>query len=80
VIENPAVTADVLFLRSLHALHTNEPDSLLRILPEDRRLTLRDIQVNYATFMHSLNEYYNYTALNYCNNLQIVLPEDTFFL
>jgi HlyD family secretion protein len=65
VIENPAVTADVVSLKSRLAPHVNNPDSLLRALPEGQELALGDAQAGYASFMRSLHEYRNYTALNY---------------
>jgi HlyD family secretion protein len=65
VIENPAITADVLSIRTLLVLYANDPDSLLRMLPEGRELMLGDVQATYAVFMHSLHEYRNYMTLNY---------------
>jgi HlyD family secretion protein len=65
VIENPAITGDMLFLKNLLALHANDADSLLYELPESRELVLGDVQAIYTTFIRSLHEYRNYMALDY---------------
>lgn len=65
VIENPASTDDVLFLKQLLKQYKNNPDSMLNILKGKKELSLGDIQSTYTSFLNSLNEYDNYYSLNY---------------
>ena len=69
VIENPASTDDVLFLRQLLTLHKSDPDRILSIIKknetEGKKLSLGDVQSFYTTFLNILNEYDNYYSLNY---------------
>ena len=69
VIENPASTEDVLFLKQLLEQHKYNPDSILNIIKnnetEKNDLSLGDIQSVYTSFLNSLNEYDNYYSLNY---------------
>ncbi|MDR2915639.1 MAG: HlyD family secretion protein [Tannerella sp.] len=75
VIENSALTEDVLFLRQLLEQHKNDPDSILHQLnalnaakdnpAEKKELSLGEIQSAYTSFLNSLNEYDNYYSLDY---------------
>lgn len=65
VLENPAVTDDVLVLEKDLSLGFLNPDSLLAVLPENRELALGDVQSAYAAFLSDLHEFRNYRALNY---------------
>lgn len=65
VIENPAVTEDILSLKALLAQWGNEPDSLLTGLSANSELALGDVQTVYASFLRSVNEYGNYVTLDY---------------
>lgn len=65
VIENPAVTEDVLYLKGVLARWGNEPDSLMGGLAAERELALGDVQGVYASFLRSVNEYRNYVTLDY---------------
>jgi HlyD family secretion protein len=62
VIENPASTEDMLYLKDLLARHA-DPDSLS--VTESRELALGDVQPVYAGFLTALHEYGNYRDLNY---------------
>lgn len=74
VIENPASTADVLFLKQLLQKHIQSPDSILYAISrsgtnntasKNNELALGDIQSAYTTFLTALHEYENYYTLNY---------------
>lgn len=65
VVENPASTADMLSLKERLTRYMGEPDSLAARLLADREPALGDVQATYATFLRSLHEYRNYTALDY---------------
>ncbi len=65
VIENPATTADVIFLKERLILFMGEPDSLSACLSPGKELALGDVQATYASFLRSLHEYRNYMALDY---------------
>jgi len=75
VIENPASTEDVFYLKGLLGRYANMPDSFL-ISPhprplseregrEKRELSLGEIQSVYSSFLNHLHEYDNYHAFNY---------------
>ena len=66
VIENPASTEDVFYLKELLNSHANIPDSfLLRHKQGKTELSLGDIQSAYSSLLNSLHEYDNYYAFNY---------------
>ena len=74
VIENPASTEDVLFLKLLLEQHKNNPDSIINEIRQKTskeesaiagELSLGDIQSIYSSFQNSLNDYDNYYSLNY---------------
>ena len=65
VIENPASTEDIFFLKILLEQHKSNPDSILSNIKNNKELSLGDVQSFYATFLNSLNEYDNYYSLNY---------------
>ena len=69
VIENSAVTEDVLFLKQLLEQHKNYPDSILYFVKnkatEKNEFSLGEIQSVYTSFLNCLNEYDNYYSLNY---------------
>jgi len=69
VIENPASTDDVLFLKLLLEKHRNNPDSILDVIKnknvEKKEFSLGDVQSVYTSFLNTLNEYDNYYTLNY---------------
>ena len=69
VIENPASTEDMIFLKQLLEQNKSNPDSILKIIKnnesKEKELSLGDIQSFYTSFLNSLNEYDNYYSLNY---------------
>jgi HlyD family secretion protein len=69
VIENPASTEDVLFLKESLFRYANHPDSLINTAfvkqPERKELSLGEIQSVYTGFLTALHEYENYYVLNY---------------
>ena len=74
VIENPAATEDVLFLKQLLEIHKNNPDSMIYTIKNkiskadpvsSGELSLGDIQSIYTSFQNSLIDYDNYYSLNY---------------
>ena len=69
VIENPASTEDLLFLKLLLEQHKSNPDNILSIIKnnvtEKKELSLGDVQSFYTSFLNNLNEYDNYYSLNY---------------
>ncbi len=65
VIENPASTGDVLYLKERLVRYMGEADSLSACLSYGKELALGDVQATYASFLRSLHEYRNYVALNY---------------
>lgn len=65
VIENPASTEDLLWLKKQLSLTGNHPDSARKRLYPLRDLTLGSVQTAYAAFLRSLYDYENYRTLNY---------------
>ena len=78
VIENPASSEDVFFLKELLGRYANKPDSFLvyykksgthgfQILASEGsgKLSLGDIQSIYSSFLSHLHEYDNYYTFNY---------------
>jgi len=73
IIENPAVTSDVFFLKQLLQEHIKNPDSIVFLIKhkvnqdknETHELALGEIQAAYTSFLSSLYEYENYYSLNY---------------
>lgn len=65
VIENPAETEDILFLKHLLKQHKNNPNIILDTIKCKGEISLGDIQSTYTSFLNSLNEYDNYYSLNY---------------
>jgi len=71
IIENPASTEDILFLK--HFLKDkNNPDSMISAIKHKtisiNELSLGELQSSYTSFLNSLNEYDNYYSLNYYEN------------
>jgi HlyD family secretion protein len=62
VIENPASTEDMLYLKDMLVRYA-DPDSLTGM--ENRELALGDVQTAYAGFLTALHEYRNHRELNY---------------
>jgi HlyD family secretion protein len=62
VIENPASTEDMLYLKDLLACYA-DPDSLS--VTKSRELALGDVQPVYAGFLTAMHEYRNHRELNY---------------
>jgi HlyD family secretion protein len=56
MIENPAVTEDVLSLKERLSKYMGEPDSMSVYLLQDKKLALGDVQATYASFFRSLYE------------------------
>ena len=69
VIENPASTDDVFFLKSMVSRYINMPDSFLIHYHGRNRgnaeLALGEIQSTYSSFLNNLHEYENYYSFNY---------------
>lgn len=65
VIENPASTGDLLWLKKQLSYADNHPDSALNRFYPLRDLTLGSVQTAYTAFIRSLHEYENYRALDY---------------
>lgn len=73
IIENPATTTDVLFLKQLIQKQAQNPDSILHSIKydvkdkvnESSELSLGEIQSSYTSFLTSLHEYENHYSLNY---------------
>lgn len=65
IIENPAVTEDVIRLKALLEKYQANPDSMWRALSAGKELGLGEIQSAYASFLNSLHEYNNYEELDY---------------
>lgn len=74
IIENPAITSDVFFLKQLLQQHIKSPDSILFLIKDEasqdlmnasNELALGDIQSAYASFLSSLHEHENHYSLNY---------------
>ena len=75
VIENPASTDDVFYLKELLNCYTTMPDSFLIYYNEGNRgnkenggkveLSLGEIQPTYSAFLNNLHEYENYYVFNY---------------
>ena len=65
VLENPAVTDDVLVLEKDLLSFFLYPDSLLIVFNENRKLLLGEIQSAYSIFLSDLHEYRNYQTLDY---------------
>ena len=66
VIENPASTDDVFYLKELLSRHINMPDSFLFYHKKGKaELSLGEIQSTYSAFLNSLHEYDNWYSFNY---------------
>lgn len=65
IIENPAVTEDVLLLKSLLLQGAEQPDSLTDVLLGIRELGLGEMQDTYTGLLTSLHAYKNYQELDY---------------
>ena len=72
VIENPASTDDVLYLKELLSRYTTMPDSFLIHYHGGNKgnmgkgeLVLGEIQSTYSSFLNNLHEYDNYYSFNY---------------
>ena len=65
VIENTAVTEDILQLRNTLIPIVNEPDTPLLLFNVERELKLGNAQSLYTNFLRSLYDFKNYKVLNY---------------
>lgn len=65
VIENTAVTEDILQLRNTLIPIVNEPDTALLLFNIERELKLGNAQSLYTNFLRSLYDFKNYKVLNY---------------
>ena len=65
VIENTAVTEDILQLRNTLIPIVNEPDTALLFFNAERELKLGNAQSLYTNFLRSLYDFKNYNVLNY---------------
>ncbi len=65
VIENTAVTEDILQLRNTLIPIVNEPDTALLLFNVERELKLGNAQSLYTNFLRSLYYFKNYKVLNY---------------
>ena len=65
VIENTAVTEDILQLRNTLVPIVNEPDTALLLFNAERELKLGNAQSLYTNFLRSLHDFKNYKVLNY---------------
>ena len=69
IVENPASTDDVLYLKEMLTRHFNQPDSFLidyhKGNGKTSDLSLGDIQSAYSSFLNNLHEYDNYYSFNY---------------
>ena len=65
VLENPAVTDDVLYLERELQTYLNRPDSLTDRLLLARELALGDIRTTFSTLLSDLHAYRNYKTLDY---------------
>lgn len=69
IIENPASTGDVFFLKELLSRQRNNPDSILHTIRNKTgkkyELSLGGIQTTYTSFLNCIYEYENYYSLNY---------------
>ena len=65
VIENTAVTEDILQLRNTLIPIVNEPDTALLLFNAERELKLGNAQSLYTNFLRSLYDFKNYKVLNY---------------
>ncbi|GKI23117.1 hemolysin [Odoribacter laneus] len=65
VIENTAVTEDILQLRNTLVPIVNEPDTALLLFNAERELKLGNAQSLYTNFLRSLYDFKNYKVLNY---------------
>lgn len=65
VIENTAVTEDILQLRNTLIPIVNEPDTALLFFNAERELKLGNAQSLYTNFLRSLYDFKNYKVLNY---------------
>lgn len=65
VIENPALTTNILFLKEDLKQYSDNLDSLSTFFIQDREMALGDVQPIYVTFLRSMQEYRNYIELNY---------------
>ena len=66
IIENPASTEDVFYLKELLSRYIHKPDSFLICFNEGKaELSLGDIQSAYSSFLNTLHEYDNWYSFNY---------------
>ena len=65
VLENPAITDDVLLLEQELQRFLYTPDSLIWHLLKEKELMLGDIQNTYTDLLSNLHAYQNYKTLNY---------------
>lgn len=65
IIENTAVTEDILQLRNTLIPIVNEPDTALLFFNAERELKLGNAQSLYTNFLRSLYDFKNYKVLNY---------------
>lgn len=65
VLENPAVTDDVLYLERELQEYLDMPDSLTRQLLLTKELALGDIRTTYSILLSDLHAYRNYKTLDY---------------
>jgi HlyD family secretion protein len=66
IIENPASTEDVFYLKDLLNRYVGLPDSFLIVYHQAKtELSVGDIQSTYTSFLNNLNEYDNYYSFAY---------------
>lgn len=65
VLENPAVTDDVLYLERELQNYLDQPDSLTYKLLYTKKLVIGDIRITYSTLLSDLHAYQNYKTLDY---------------
>ena len=65
VLENPAMTDDVLYLERKLQKYLDMPDSLTCQLLPTKELTLGDIRTTYSVLLSDLHAYRNYKTLDY---------------
>lgn len=65
VIENPASTTDVFYVKERLSRVLNHPDSALVLFLPVKELSLGSIQPAYIAFLRSLHDYQNYRELDY---------------
>lgn len=65
VLENPAITGDILSLKTEILKNIGHPDSLMNSLLGKQELMLGEVQAGYTNLLNVLHEYRNYRELNY---------------